>query len=139
MKTLYAVAASFGMLSLVASAQDTNAVAPSAAAPKRISAAEAEKHYQETLIVTGKVAQVSIRPKLVFLNLDKKYPETAMSAVIFARATNLFGDLTKLEGKDVEIKGKIEEYQSKPQIILNETNQLKVIEKSSESGAAKKE
>ena len=139
MKILCVIATSLGLLSLVASAQDTNAQAPSAAGPKKISAAEATKHYQETLIVTGKVAQVSIRPKLVYLNLDKKFPETPMYCVIFARATNQFGDLKKLEGKDVEIKGRIEEYQSKPQIILNDTNQLNVIEKAGEPGAAKKE
>jgi DNA/RNA endonuclease YhcR with UshA esterase domain len=138
MKILLAIAASVGLLSFVANAQDTKAEAPGAAGPKKISATEAEKHYQETVIVTGKVAQVSIRPKLVYLNLDKKYPETPIYCVIFARATNQFGDLKKLEGKQVEIKGKIEEYQNKPQIILNDTNQLKVIEKAGEAGDAKK-
>jgi DNA/RNA endonuclease YhcR with UshA esterase domain len=138
MRTLTAIAALFGLSSFLAVAQDAKAEAPQTSSPKRISAAEAEKHYQETVIVTGKVAQVSIRPKLVYVNLDKKYPETPMYCVIFARATNQFGDLKKLEGKQVEIKGKIEEYQDKAQIILNSTNQLKVIEKAAEPGESKK-
>jgi len=138
MKTLTAIAAALGLLSFCALAQDAKSEAPSTAPPKRISAAEAEKHYQETVIVTGKVAQVSIRPKLVYINLDKKYPESPMYCVIFARATNQFGDLKKLEGKQVEITGKIEEYQDKAQIILNSTNQLKVIEKAAEPGESKK-
>jgi len=132
MKTLSAIAAACGLLSFVANAQNTNAAAPGAEGPRRIAAAEAEKHYEETVIVTGKVAQVSIRPKLVYLNLDQKYPQTPMYCVIFARATNQFGDLKKLEGKEVEITGKVEEYQNKAQIILNDTNQLKVIEKAGE-------
>jgi DNA/RNA endonuclease YhcR with UshA esterase domain len=61
-----------------------------------------------------------------------------MDCVVFARATNQFGDLKKLEGKQVEVKGKIEKYQSKPQIILNSSNQLSVIEMPAEPGASKK-
>jgi hypothetical protein len=139
MKTLVAIAAAFGLSSFLAAAQDTNAAATQASTLRRISAAEAEKHYDQTVIVTGKVAQVSVRPKLVYVNLDKKYPEAPMSCVVFARATNQFGDLKKLEGKQVEVKGKIEEYQSKPQIILNSSNQLRVIEKPVEPGDSKKQ
>ena len=138
MKTLTAIAAVFGLCSFCALAQDDKSEAPPTSPPKRISAIEAEKHYQETVIVTGKVAQVSIRPKLVYINLDKRYPESPLSCVIFARATNQFGDLKKLEGKQVEIKGMIEEYQDKPQIILNSSNQVKVIEKAAEPGDSKK-
>jgi len=138
MKTFIVVAAAFGVSFLLAAAQDTNAAASKASPPKRISAAEAEKHYDETVIVTGKVAQVSIRPRLVYVNLDKKYPESPMYCVVFARATNQFGDLKKLEGQQVEIKGKIEKYQSKAQIILSSSNQLTVIEKAAEPSESKK-
>ena len=96
--------------------------------PKRISPAEAKDHYQETVVVTGQVAQVTIREKLVYLNLDKKYPNTLLTGVIFAKATNQFGDLNKLEGKRVEITGTIDEYRDKLQIVLSSTNQLKVLE-----------
>jgi DNA/RNA endonuclease YhcR with UshA esterase domain len=139
MKTLIAISVALSLSSLLAIAQDDRPAIAKASEPKRISAAEAEKHYDETVIVTGKVAQVSIRPKLVYVNLDKKYPETPMYCVVFARATNQFGDLKKLEGKQVEIRGRIDEYQSKPQIVLNSTNQLKVIEKTAEPGDPKKE
>ena len=96
---------------------------------KKIGAAEADKHIGETLVVTGKVAQVSIREKLVYVNLDKAYPNSPFTAVIFSRATNQFSDLPALKGKDVEVSGKIEEFHDSPQIVLNSTNQLKVIEK----------
>jgi exonuclease VII large subunit len=71
---------------------------------------------------------VTIREKVVYLNLDKKYPDSPLTCVIFAPATNLFGDLRKLEGKQVEVKGKIEKYKDRPQIVLTGTNQLTVVE-----------
>ena len=95
---------------------------------KKIGTTQAAKHYQETCIVTGKVAQVTIREKLVYVNLDKPFPDTPFTGVIFARATNQFGDLSKLKGKDVEIKGRVEDYKGKVQIVLNTTNQLKVVD-----------
>ena len=97
--------------------------------PDKIPSIEATNYYNKTLTVTGKVVQVTIREKLVYLNLDKPFPASPFTAVIFAKNTNQFGDLDSLKGKDVEVKGKIEEYKEKPQIILNSTNQLKVISK----------
>ena len=93
----------------------------------KIGAAEAKNHYNESLIVTGQVAQVSFRPALVYLNLDKPYPDSPFSAVVFSRATNGFGDLSSLKGKDVEIEGTIKEYRGKPEIVLEKTNQLRVV------------
>ena len=109
----------------MAVAQTTNAAAGEPSALTRISAAEAERHFAETVIVTGKVAQVSIRAKLTYVNLDKEYPQTPLYCVVFARARNQFGDLKQLEGKDIEVRGKIEEYQSKAQIILNSLEPVK--------------
>jgi DNA/RNA endonuclease YhcR with UshA esterase domain len=93
----------------------------------KIGATEAKNHYNESLIVAGQVAQVSFTPTLVFLNLDKPFPDSPFSAVVFSRATNGFGDLSRLKGKDVEIKGTIKEYHGKSEIILEETNQLMVV------------
>ena len=138
MKTFILIVSAFGLSLLIASSQDAKVEGAQTSPPRKISAGEAEKHYQETVVVTGKVAQVSIRPKLVYINLDKKFPESPMTCVIFARATNEFGNLKALEGKDVEIKGKIEEYRDKAQIILNSSNQLKVIEMPAEPGGSKK-
>ena len=138
MKTFLFIVSAFSLSLLIASSQDAKVEGAQTSQPRKISAGAAEKHYQETVVVTGKVAQVSIRPKLVYINLDKKFPESPMTCVIFARATNEFGNLKALEGRDVEIKGKIEEYRDKAQIILNSSNQLKVIEMPAEPGGSKK-
>ena len=123
MRKLVCLLATTALVILPALAQDAK---PDGA--KKIGTAEAGKHYQETCIVTGKVAQVTIREKLVYLNLDEPYPDTPFTGVIFARATNQFGDLSKLKGKDVEIKGRVEDYKGKVQIVLTSTNQLKVVD-----------
>ena len=62
-----------------------------------------------------------------------------MTAVVFSAKTNLFDDLSKLAGKTVEVSGKVDEYQKKPQIVLNEKSQLKVIEEKSDAKPEKSE
>ena len=131
MRTFIITVATSALFTLCASAQEKKPDDTTKPAPQKISALEADKHYQQTLTVTGKVAQVSIRERLVYLNFEKKFPDTPFTGVIFARATNQFGDLKSLEGKSVEVSGKIEEYHDKPQIILNGTNQLKVVDAAS--------
>ena len=91
----------------------------------RISAAEADKYFDQTVVVTGKVVQVTIRPKVVFLNIDKPHPDSPFTAVIFNKDTNGF-DLTSLEGKSVEITGKIKDFKDAPEIVIASTNQLTI-------------
>lgn len=95
--------------------------------PPRIGAFEAGKHYLENCVVTGRIEQVTIRERIVYLNLEKPHPDSPLTAVIFSSKTNLFGDLEDLEGRSVEISGKITEHQGQLQIVLEETNQLKVL------------
>lgn len=94
-----------------------------------IGAAEACKHYDESMVVTGKIVEVTFRPAVVFLSLEKTFPKSPLTAVVFSRATNHFGDLSKLKGKDVEVSGKIIKYRWMPEIVLDKTNQLVVIER----------
>ena len=101
---------------------------PAPAELKRVGVAEASAHYQETCVVTGKVAQVTIHEKVVYLNLEKPFPDSPFTGVIFSRHTNQFGNLSGLQGKQVEVKGKVEEYRRKPQIVIQATNQLKVLD-----------
>jgi DNA/RNA endonuclease YhcR with UshA esterase domain len=112
-------------------AADTNTPAmlkTSGSAPSKISAADADKYYDQTMIVTGKVAQVTIRPTVTFLNLDKNYPSSPFSVVIFHGHSSFYGDANALKGKSIEIKGKIKNYQDKPEIALDNANQLTVFD-----------
>jgi hypothetical protein len=96
-------------------------------APLKIGTVDASKHYGEELIVTGKVAQVSIRPKIVFINLDKPYPDSPFTLVILPGATNQFGEVQALKGKNVEARGKIKNFHDRPEIVLESSNQLEVV------------
>jgi len=100
-------------------AGDTNGIAPA-----KITAIAAGKHLGETVIVTGKVVEIAVRPKVVVLNFEQPFPDAPFTGVVFNRYTNQFGDLTALKGKNVEVKGMIKNYQSKPEIILTSSNQL---------------
>ena len=102
--------------------------APQTVLPKKIGTADASKYYEETMVVTGKVVQVSVRPNVAILNMDKPYPDSPFTAVIFEGNVSQFGDLQKLQNQNVEISGTITEYRDKPEIILESTNQIKVVE-----------
>jgi hypothetical protein len=95
--------------------------------PKKIGTADASKFYDEDMTVTGKVAQVSIRPTVAFLNLDQAGPNSPFTAIIFQDNLVAFGDLQKFKDRQVEISGTITEYHGKPEIILESTNQVKVV------------
>ena len=94
--------------------------------PKVIGAADASKYYDETMTVTGKVVQVTVRPNIIFLNIDEPFPHSPLEAVIFPANAGKFGDLQRFKGRDVEMNGTITEYHNKPEIILDSTDQLRV-------------
>jgi len=95
-------------------------------APVRIGAAEAAQHYGQWLTVTGTVAQVTLRPSIVFINLDQPFPDSPLAAIIHSSATNQFGDLKSLQGKAVELNGTVKPYKNKPEIVLEKADQLRV-------------
>jgi len=111
-------------------AAETNAPAPSktdSSTLSKIGAGEADKYYGQEMIVTGKVVQVTIRPKVTFLNLDKPHPNSPFTVVIFHGHSSFFGDANALKGKSIEIRGKIKNYNDEPEIALDSTNQLTVL------------
>jgi hypothetical protein len=106
--------------------ENTN-VASNLGIPRKIGAMEADKHYDEEMIVTGKVAQVTSRPSVVFINLDQAGPQSPFTAIIFQDNLSSFGDVQSFQGKNVEISGFITEYHKKPEVILDSASQLKVV------------
>ena len=95
--------------------------------PVKIRAADAAEHYDQWMTVTGTVAQVTLRPSIVFINLDLPYPDSPFAAVIHSKDTNQFGNLKSLKGRPVEITGTVQDYHGKPEIVLTNSSQIFVL------------
>ena len=95
-------------------------------AAKCLPLGEALKHIGDTTCVTGKVLTVSASPNGAwFLNFCDYYRQCPFTVVTFARDLRDVGDVRMLAGKEVEIHGRIREYQGRAEIILHERRQLR--------------
>ncbi len=95
--------------------------------PPRIPAAAATNYLNQEVVVTDRVAQVTLRPTIVFLNLNQRYPDSPLTCVIKGSDTNNFPDLKNYQDKEVEVSGRIADFQGKPEIVLTNTNQIKIL------------
>jgi hypothetical protein len=103
-------------------------VATAKTLPTRIGTLEASKYYDETMTVTGKVEQVSVRSTVKILDVDGSGRAAPFTAVIFSANAGAFGDVERFNNQSVEIKGTITEYRNKPEIILESPGQIKVVD-----------
>lgn len=98
--------------------------------PEKISACESEKFLGQEKIVEGNVISVfkSKRGNL-FLNLEKDYPQSCLQVVIFKEDLKKFPpDVEKLyQDRLLKISGKIKEYKGKPEIIVSDPDQIKML------------
>jgi hypothetical protein len=76
--------------------------------------------------VTGKVVKVSSssRSGTAFLNFCENYRKCAFSVVVFPRDLEKVGDVRALEGKTIEIHGRIKEYKGQAEMVLDDVGQL---------------
>jgi hypothetical protein len=96
------------------------------ALPKEIGTAQAANFYDEDMVVTGRVVDVSMHSTIAILDLDQPYPETPMTAVVFDENFGRFGDFQRYNGHNVEISGTITEYHDKPEMVLESPRQIKI-------------
>lgn len=97
--------------------------------PVLISSSEASSHVGQKVILKGNVAQVIVRSKVIYLNIDAKFPVNRVSAVIFEDKVKLFDNAEQFQGKDVEIKGEVIKFKGKSEIVLNDPSQIRTISK----------
>ena len=96
---------------------------------KVIGVCQAGNYYEKEVIVEGKVVDTYRSKKNnVFLNFGKPYPNQCFSVVIFSSDLYKFVENPEkyYDQKTLRIKGKIQEYQGKPEIILKEPSQIEV-------------
>jgi len=123
MKTFATSVLLLGLLGATALAQETKTNAP-----VRITANEAQHHMEADAIVTGKVVEVNHTARVTYLNFEKPFPNATFTAVIFATKTNLFPEVDKFKDQTVEVTGKIARYRNQPEIVLSNTNQIRIVE-----------
>lgn len=92
-----------------------------------ITSKEAGAHTGDFAKIKGYVADVNVREKVAYLNFDNKYPKHSFTAVVFKDKFDAFGDLNRFRNKNVEVEGKITEYNNKPQVILNSVKQIRIV------------
>ena len=91
-----------------------------------ITTSEVKAHIGEKAEVSGYVADVVVRPKVIYLNFDNKYPKNTFTAVIFPGDAEKFGDVEQYTNKNVTVRGRIGTFNGKPQIILNSKEQIEI-------------
>jgi hypothetical protein len=92
-----------------------------------ISPLEANQNEGKFAAVRGYVAEVTKRERVAYLNFVESYPKTPFTGVIFAGDFDKFSNLSQFLHKDVEVTGLISTYRNRPQIIINDESQIKII------------
>jgi hypothetical protein len=96
------------------------------AAAKCIPFAEADDKIGDQTCVTGKVVKVAqSKGGTFFLNFCEKYHECPFTVVVFPSNLKDVGDVRELEGKTIEIYGKIQRWRGHAEMVLRDSRQLK--------------
>jgi hypothetical protein len=87
--------------------------------------AEASRHMGTMQCVTGTVVRVeSGRDGAKFLNFCPDPKPCPFRVVVFPADLKKMGDIRQLEGRQIEIKGTIQDYDGRPEMILRRSQQL---------------
>jgi DNA/RNA endonuclease YhcR with UshA esterase domain len=101
----------------------------SSQAQVEIESQDIANYLDKEVIVKAKVAAIYYGKedtKVVRLNMVENYPNEHFQLVIFKDKLELFGDLKQYEGKELTVKGKVNEHKKKFQIILNKPEQIQL-------------
>lgn len=115
--------------------------APPAAAEPATPAAEevltveqAKNFVGKAVVVEGQVTGIRFleqsERKPVFLNFGEAFPNHAFTVVIFGKDRAKFGETPPeklFEGRRVRVRGKIEEYRGKPQIVVEDPAHIEIV------------
>lgn len=90
-----------------------------------LTVAEAGKHIGKQYCVTGTVVRVEEGSHgVTYLDFCPDYRSCPFTVVVFAGDLRNLGDLRQLQGRVIAIRGRIEEYDERAEIILRHTEQL---------------
>ncbi|HTV35809.1 MAG TPA: OB-fold nucleic acid binding domain-containing protein [Xanthobacteraceae bacterium] len=96
------------------------------AEPQTIAPVDVKARIGQTVTVEGTVSDVHVgRSGAAFIDIGGRFPDNALTAVIFVDDLGKFPGAKALAGKQVAISGPVKLYQGKPEIILKSADQLK--------------
>jgi hypothetical protein len=91
---------------------------------KRITTGDAKNHNGEMMTVFGTVSEIHVTPKgTVLLDMDGRFPNEQFTAVWLPPGAPV-GSLQSLDGKAISVKGIIQDFRGKPEIILKSMSQI---------------
>ena len=90
-----------------------------------LSIQDAAEHVGEVKCVTGKVLRVKVGARGVhFLDFCQDHAACPFSVVVFASDLKDIGDVRRLAGRTIQIRGPVKLYDGHAEIILNHTSQV---------------
>jgi DNA/RNA endonuclease YhcR with UshA esterase domain len=103
-------------------------ILPAAMYPQtKTSPDSAENYIGSQVTVIGVVNQVHLtKTGNYFLNMGGDFPDNTFTAVIFSSDTSKFSDIKSFEGKAVSVTGTVQSYNDKPEIVINNKDQIKL-------------
>jgi len=91
---------------------------------KHISTGDARNHIGESTTVVGTVSEIHVTRKgTVLIDMDGRFPNEQFTAVWLAPGAPV-AQLQNFDGKTISVKGTIQEYRGRPEIILTSMNQI---------------
>ena len=88
---------------------------------------DAAPHVGETGCVSGRVLKVfTSRNDTTFLDFCEDYRDCPFGSVIFSSDKRKFGDLQSLAGRQIEIRGFIDVYKERPEIVVRDPEQIRL-------------
>jgi hypothetical protein len=99
-----------------------------------ITAVEAADHIGEMAEVCGRVASTAhiaaVKGQPTFLNLEEPYPDQLFTVVIWGSTRTKFDGRPErmFDGKEICVSGRIDRYEGRPQIVVDDPSQIVVVE-----------
>ena len=90
-----------------------------------IKASQAKNHIGEQHTVCGQVVHIHPFSNGLYLNLDKAYPNTPLTVVVWDKNPALIQKVQSIANKNLCVWGEITQFNKQTQIILNSETQLR--------------
>ena len=102
-----------------------------------ITPTEAARHVGQEVIVQGTISQITTTVNLTtHINFGGRYPKHAFTATILQAKQSLFtGVRARFEGKVAQVQGTVRLYRGKPEIMIDEPSQLRLVQEGAPSSA----